>query len=186
MNETDKYILDAIKKKVWSGFYDASGIHQLIDDILEVNADEKMLRAAVGLEFKEKAAAEQSWPIETDCDRLDRAFETLNAQGIIAVHHAGYTMSDGITEVSEELQQRGCEGIKGYCFYHGQDLEHALNGRGLMLAFGDLNDDKSANAEIGSIVQAVVESHGLTTQWNGDSETRVAIPNIDWKRRGAG
>ena len=94
-------------------------------------------------------------------------------------------MSDGITEVAEELHQRGHEGIRGYCFYHGQDVEHALNGRGLMLAFGDFNDDKAAKAEIGSTVQTVVESHGLTTQWNGDSETCVAIPNIDWKRRGS-
>ena len=53
------------------------------------DADEAMLHAAVAPEFDRKAAEEASWPNTTDCDRLDQAFEELNARGVIALHNAG-------------------------------------------------------------------------------------------------
>ena len=49
-------------------------------------------------------------------------------------------MSDGLSDISEYLAENGRDGILGYCFYHGQDLERAIAGGGLMLAFGDLED----------------------------------------------
>ena len=183
MNDTDKYILDTIRTYVWSGFYDTDDVHQEIDDILEDDADEVMLRSAVAIEFEKKAVSEASWPDETDCDRLNQVFDQLNAKGIIALQNAGYTMSDGLSDVGEELHQRGRESTSGYCFYHGQDLERAVSGGGLMLAFGDLDDDKTGKTEIGISVRDVLESNGFTTEWNGDPETRINIPNIDWKRR---
>ncbi len=183
MNDTDKYILDAIKTWVWSGFYDPEEVNEMIDDILEDDADEAMLRSAIAPEFERKTAAEASWPNETDCDRLDLAFETLNSNAIIALHNAGYTMSDGRSDVGEELHQRGRADVEGYCFYHGQDVERALNGGGLMLAFGGFDDDKTAKVKIGNLVKDVLETNGFTIEWNGDSETRINISNLDWKRR---
>lgn len=183
MNDTDKYILDAIRLCVWSGFYDADDVHQVIDDILEDDADEAMLRSAVASEFEKKTQAERSWPDETDCDRLDRVFDYLNTTGIIALQNAGYTMSDGLDDVGEELSRRGRDNVKGYCFYHGQDLDRAVLGQGLMLAFGDLDDDKAGKTEIGNLVRNAFESHGFRTEWSGDSESRINILNLDWKRR---
>jgi hypothetical protein len=62
MNDTEKYILDAIKTWVWSGFYDADEVNAMIDDILEGDADEAFLRSTVVPEFEKKSAAETSWP----------------------------------------------------------------------------------------------------------------------------
>ena len=183
MNETDEYILNAIKTWVWSGFYDPDEVDAMIDDILEDDADEAMLRGAVAPEFAKKTAAEASWPNTTDCDRLDQAFAKLNSRGIIALHNAGYTMSDGISDVSEVLHERGRTGTKGYCFYHGQDLERAVAGHGLTIAFGDLDDDKLKKTEVGHLVKDVLQESGFTVEWNGDSETRLNLPKIDWKRR---
>ena len=87
MNDTDEYILNAIKLQVWSGFSSPDDVQQMIDDILEDDADEPFLRSQVAPEFERKANAEKSWPKETDCDRLDRAFNVLNSNGIIAVRH---------------------------------------------------------------------------------------------------
>jgi hypothetical protein len=157
----------------------------MIDDILEDDADAAMLRAAVAPEFDKKSAAEASWPDTTDCDRLDRAFDKLNSRGIIALHNAGYTMSDGIYDVAEVLHERGRKGIRGYCFYHGQDVERAVEGGGLTVAFGDLDDDAIKKAEIGRLVKEVLQESGLTVEWNGDSETRLNIPGLDWRRRRA-
>jgi hypothetical protein len=185
MSETDEYILNAIKNWVWSGFYSPDEVDTMIDDILEDDADEAMLRAAVAPDFDRKAVAEASWPDTTDCDRLDQAFDELNSCGVIALHNAGYTMSDGIGDVSEVLHERGREGIKGYCFYHGQDVEGAVRGGGLMLAFGNLDDDKPKKTEIGRLVKEVLQDHGLAVEWNGDPETRLNMPGLDWKRRRA-
>lgn len=183
MNDTTRYILDAIRSHVWSGFDSPADVDQVIDDLLEGDADEALLRAAVGPEFARKAAAEATWPQTTDCDRLDAAFETLNAQGIIALQNAGYTMSDGISDVSEALHQRGREGVQGYCFYHGQDLERAVEGEGIMLAFGSLDDDKAHKLEVGQKIREILEGCGFTVQWNGEAETRLNLPGLDWKRR---
>jgi hypothetical protein len=183
MNETDKYIMDAIKTCVWSGFYDADDVHRVVDDILEDDADEAMLRSAVAPEFEKKAVAEDTWPQETDCDRLDQAFDIMNSKGIIALQNAGYTMSDGLGDVGEALHGRDCGTIKGYCFYHGQDLERAVAGAGLMLAFGDLDSDPAQKTAIGYTVKEILESTGFVVDWNGNPESRLNIPNLDWKRR---
>ncbi|HYV35368.1 MAG TPA: hypothetical protein VE988_06675 [Gemmataceae bacterium] len=183
MNQTESYILNAIKTWVWSGFYSPSDVDGMINDILDKDANESLLRAAVRPEFKKKAAAETSWPKTTDCDRLDGAFKTLNAQGIIALQNTGFEMSDGLPAVAEVLHQRGIYRVIGYCFYHGQDVESAVAGGGLMVAFGDLHDDLNRKAEIGQRVKVVLEQHGLIVKWNGDPQTRLDIPKLDWKRR---
>ena len=185
MNDTTRYILDAIHSHVWSGFDSPADVDRVIDDLLEGDADEAFLRAAIGPEFARKRAAEATWPTVTDCDRLDAAFEKLNASGIIALQNAGYTMSDGISDVSGDLHQRGSrEGVQGYCFYHGQDLERVVAGEGLMLAFGSLDDDKTHKLAVGHRVREILEGRGFTVQWNGDAETRLNLPTLDWKRRG--
>ena len=142
-----------------------------------------MLRAAIAPEFERKAAAEKSWPEVTDCDRLDDAFEELNSSGIIALQDAGTTISDGISDVSEIWHRRGKKGVRGYCFYHGQDLERAIHGDGLTIAFGDMNDDQKEKAAIGVVVSEVLKRHGFEVEWNGDPETRLDLPTINWQRR---
>jgi hypothetical protein len=183
MVDVNQYILEAIKTWVWSGFYSPADVDLMIGDILEAGADEAMLRAAVRPEFEKKAAAEAGWPENTDCDRLDRAFAELNAPGIIALQNAGLTMSDGRSDVSDVLQKRGRKGVRGYCFYHGQDLERAVHGEGLWLAFGAVNEDQARRAEVGRTVKEVMERHGFAVDWNGDPDTRINLPHIDWKRR---
>ena len=183
MNDTDKYILDSIKTWVWSGFYGPDDVQEMIGDILEDDADEAYLRSSVAPEFEKKLAAEASWPEETDCDRLDRAFAELNAIGVIALHNAGYTMSDGISDVGEVLHRKDRATVKGYCFYHGQDVERAVAGNGLMIAFGDVDENKAEKGSVGSLVRDQLETHGFEVQWNGDPETRLCIAILDWKRR---
>lgn len=183
MNETDEYILDSIKSWVWSGFYTPGQVDEMIGDLLEEDADEESLRAAVQTEFAKKAEAERSWPKETDCDRLDRAFAAMNERGIIALQNAGYTMSDGLEDVGQTLQERGRQGIQGYCFYHEQDTERAVDGGGLTLAFGDLDADPERKRAVGRIVKQALQEFGFEVEWDDDPEKRILIPRFDWKRR---
>jgi len=184
LTDIDQYILDAIKSHVWSGFYTPEDVQQVIDDLLEEGADEPMLRAAVLPEFEKKALAEQAWPAENDCDKLDAAFESLEEQGILALHNAGYTMSDGHEDAAAIIQESGPEQFIGYCFYHGQDVERALTGGGLLIAFDHVHGEVPEKVSIGRAVQAALAAQGLATEWNGDPETRINLPDFDWKRRG--
>jgi hypothetical protein len=184
LSDIDQYILDAIKTYVWSGFYSPADVQQAIGDLLEEGADEAMLRAAVLPEFEKKARAELGWPPETDCDRLDAAFESLEEQGILALHNAGNTMSDGHEDAAAILEESGDATFVGYCFYHGQDVERAIAGGGLLIAFDHVEGDVPDKKVIGQAVQAALEAEGLATEWNDDPETRINLPDFDWKRRG--
>lgn len=43
--------------------------------------------------------------------------------------------------------------------------------------------DKNAMLTIGLSIAATLEAHGFKIEWNGDSKTRINIPNFNWKRR---
>lgn len=192
MSDAEDYIRATIRTWVWSGFYDEQTVAEMFEEILVVetfddidkdNIDLTAILHDITAEFAAKAAAEKSWPAETDNDRLDKAFVSLDVSGICAVQNAGYTISDGYSDVSEAVVGRGPERYHSYVFYHGQDLERAIEGHGLMLAFGDLNDDPVKSVAVGKLVCAMLKSAGFTTEWDGTADTRINVPKFDWKRR---
>lgn len=183
MNDTETYIIDSIKTWVWSGFYTQDEVQEMIDDIIEDGVDVDKIRSTVAPEFEKKAIAEKSWPEVTDCDRLDQFFGNLNDNGIVGLQNAGYTMSDGLSDVSEEIGFRDRSKLKGYCFYHGQDLERAVAGSGLMLAFGDLDDTPEGRQAIGRLVVEFLSKAGFESDWDGTPDNRIHVPKLDWKRR---
>jgi hypothetical protein len=184
MSDSTEYGVDAVKKWVWSGFCTPADVDEMVDDVLDEDSDEGAIRATIAPEFARKRAAEAGWPSETDCDRLDAAFVELNASGIIALHNTGYTMSDGRDIVGIELEKRDREAVVGYCYYHAQDVERALECGGLWIAFGDLDNTPEGKVAVGRRVVAELERHGFHAAWDGDPERRIGVPEFDWKRRG--
>ena len=183
MNDNEQYAIDTVRQWVWSGFYSQDDVHDMIEDILEDDVDDDKVRSTVAPEFEKKALAEAGWPQVTDCDRLDEAFGSLNDRGIIALQNAGYTMSDGLSDVGEELACRDRSEVKGYCFYHGQNLERAMAGDGLWLAFCDLEGSDEGKRAVASLVVEALTKVGLQAEWDGEPSTRIHLPKIDWKRR---
>jgi hypothetical protein len=53
-----------------------------------------------------------------------------------------------------------------------------------LLAFGDLDAIDEQKKSVGKQIKGCLERHGFEVKWNGDPERRLAIPNLDWKRRG--
>jgi hypothetical protein len=84
--------------------------------------------------------------------------------------------------VGERLAERDRDQVMGYCFYHGQDLERAIAGGGLMLAFGNLDAEPAGKRAVGELVAAAFRKAGFEVDWNGDPEKRIHLPGIDWKR----
>ena len=156
-------------------------IRELLPDIVEEEGDEKRGLSIADREFRLKAQEEATWPALTDCDRVDRAFERLRDQGIVALHYAGYTMSDGLDDVAQVAAESSGR-FWGYCFYHGQDVERAVASGDLWVAFGDLSEGDERKVEAGQAVLAALRSSGLTAKWDGDPEKRIHV-SLQWKRR---
>lgn len=184
MNEVNQYILDAIKVHVWGGFDTPDEVQEMISDILEDDADEDMLRKSVDIEFGKKSEAEKTWPKITDFDRLDRAFKALKDKGVLCLHNAGYTMSDGHDNSNEALGNFPKGQFFGYCFYHGQDTERAVFGDGLMLAYDHVEGDVPDKIKVAEALKKELVNAGFTIEWDGTTDQRINIPNFDWKHRG--
>jgi hypothetical protein len=183
MSKSDEHVLACIRRWVWSGYYSAADIDRMIDDVLDASCDEKVLREAVATELARKIAAEKDWPSETDCDRLDSVFYHLHERGICALGNTGYELSDGYPEVAEVVANAPAGHYHGYCFYHGQDVEGALAGHGLWIAYGALDDDEPRGIAIGAAVATALREAGFHVDWDGSYATRICIPKMSWQRR---
>jgi hypothetical protein len=192
-------IRESIYIHVWGGFYDQAEVEEIIleaireeqeifldDDAAENDTiNEEAIRTMIQIEFAHKQSAEQTWPKQTDYDRLDQVFNTLNTIGILALQNAGYTQSDGLDDIAQLYAEAGDEqsSIRGYCFYHGQDLERAVQGEGLYLTFGHVDDTDEGKVEIGRSIEQVLSQKDLLAVWDRNGQTRIFLPNIDWKKR---
>ncbi len=179
----DDPVQEEIRIRIWSGFHSLSDVLEMIAESDEPDVDREKIEAFARSEYRAKRDAEANWPPVTDCMLLDEVFNSLNCNGIIALHNAGYTLSDGISEVSEALARHDSAEVKGYCFYHEQDVARAVDGHGLSLAFGNIADTESGKRQIGERVTAEFERRGFIVEWDGNPETRVNLPKIVWRRR---
>jgi hypothetical protein len=186
--------LGSIRRYIWSGLYDPEEVTIILAEswfepgqIRSNSTDVDWLRAEVEKEAARKRAEEATWPATTDCDRLDRVFETLEAQGILVEQDAGLTKSDGleiVTEAYEDAKADGMgAGIVGYCYYHGQDLDRVMESGDLCLAFGDFLGDDERGAEIGRRIQRALQDAGFTVEWSGSVRQRILVRSIRWQRR---
>ncbi len=146
--------------------------------------DRRWVKKVVAEEWKKKLAEEKSWPTETDCDKLNRGFVALNEAGILALHNAGVTPSDGMCDVADLYAQRGKErsGLRGYCYYHSQEVESALAGNGLYLLFGQMAGG-GQGIEVGQEIQRTLENAGLTVVWDGTLDSCIKVAPFKWQRR---
>jgi hypothetical protein len=178
---------EAIRAYVWGGEHDPEEVRTIVGEEIFVDDEEQeeWIEATVRRAFVEKRKAERSWPKVTDCDRLDRAFEALEKRGIIADHDAGFTQSDGIDTVDELYRDAGGKKspFVGYCFYTSQDLEGAIAGGGLMLAYGHFTDHEKKGVEIGRLLREELERAGFTVEWDGAVRTRILLKGFRWQKR---
>lgn len=184
----DPDVLREIQGLVRGGFEDRERIVEILTEEMYASGelDVDAVERAVDTAVQEHAQAKKSWPATTDCDRLDAAFKALAQRGVIALHNAGYTQSDGYSDVREaHADAPDRSRIVGYCFYHGQDLARAVDGGGLFLAFGpmDARTEDTEGPRIGRLVAEELQRAGLQVQWDGTFNQRIHIAAFDWKRR---
>src|SRR5690606_26960250 len=161
-------------------------IEEIDDNGLGYEISEEWAYEQIEKIYAELLEESQTWENPTETERLIAAFDELaEKHKITALHYAGYTMDDGeyeVVEIERTLIENG-ERSEGYCFYHGQDLERAVQGEGLWIAFQKIdNVNDSVSKEIARTIVDVLEKHGLKTDWDGKAESRISLPNFKWQR----
>lgn len=186
MAMTQEDILSWVRSLVWSGEYGEEEValrikHHLGDD----EVDKGWLHQVIKSEAEAKRKAEETWPKVTDFDRLDRAFTILEAQGIIALHRAGFDQSDGLEEIEDAYHEAGGKSsdYAGHCFYTEQDQEGALDGSGLPIGFGHLSGNDAKALKVGKMLRASLEQEGFNVEWDGTIKSRLFVTGFRWQRR---
>lgn len=148
-------------------------------DIMNLNG-QRMLTEEMAAHIERQG----HWPEITDCDRLDLAFAALESKGIVSRQNFSCCGTCGSGEIWDEIDTVNSMGIevRGYTFFHQQDTESAVEGGGLYLNYGSVEEGNEATVTIGREIQHELETHGLTTDWDGKLAMRIGV-SLDWKRR---
>ncbi len=190
MSEDQQFIFDSIYTQVRSGFYSLEDIQNSIIEEIEDNGFEDEISEDWAYEqidnvYRELLSESKTWEVPTLTERLIAAFDELTRERIIALHYPGYTMEDGeyeVVEVERALRENN-EKSEGYCFYHGQDLERAVRGEGLYIAFQKIDNESDAvSKEIAKRVVKVLEKNGFKVEWDGKANSRIFLPTFKWER----
>ena len=133
---------------------------------------------------------QESWPVLTDFDRLQLAFDMLEDEDIVARQHFTCCGTCGAAEIGiemDEFQELSGREAKGYVFFHQQDTEGAVESGSLYISYGAADATASAeeNVAIGQRMFEILQSVGLKPVWDGKINHRVGLA-IDWKRRWEG
>ncbi|MEG3087624.1 DUF6891 domain-containing protein [Sphingomonas sp. PB4P5] len=177
-----------IDRAVATGFADQDDILQATIDAFSDEADaaaiERQAPDMIRQAFARHRAQQQSWPVLTDCDRLDAAFAALEDDGVIARQNFSCCGNCASTEIWAEIDDARDAGrpARGYAYYHMQDTESAAEGYGLYLGYGACAEGEAAALDVAREIIAQLSAHGLHSEWDGSITRRIAVP-LDWKRR---
>lgn len=188
MSENEKYIHDQILINIKSGF---DSLDAIIEDTIEVVEDEALqfeiseewIREQVTTAYNKHIEDAKSWKNPTDPQRLIKVFDKLCDDSIIAAHCIGYTTDEAIYDIQQlwlELEDASVKPI-GYCYYHGQDLERAIETNVLLIGFhGAKEKDEKAAIAIGNKVFAALKDEGFDVTWENAADKRIQINNFEW------
>ena len=181
-----------IRFEVEAGFttHDEDIVASTVDLLMEEGIDRTELRSAAVRALvearKAHGIAERNYPATTDFDRLTRAFDDLEDRGVVARHDFTCCQTCGRAEIEDEMDAVRTTGktVRGYAFYHTQDTERAIDGDGLMLSYGSIEDDDEESVRVGEMIVGALKRVGLAPEWDGDLNSRIIVA-MDWKRRTA-
>ena len=187
--------LALVRQEAWEsispGFYPREEVKAVIVELVHYDPDLQVTEAQAAeivdqlwtKRLDELAAGSSRHP--TDDQRVETAFIRLKESGIVASMNLGADRGDAIHE-SELLVAESNVGL-GYVYFHSQDANRlAYPNATLYIGFDAVIDDPdardSAALDVARRTVAELESQGLTVEWNGSIESRIALKSIDWRR----
>ena len=185
-----KELLDEIEFEITtlinSGFYKEDEILEIIEEqFIDEDFSLDSIEEIISEKYSEKIASEEEWSKITDFDKLKDCFKDLTKEKIIAIHNAGYSLDEGIQDsfqVFYYLQDKKLKS-EGFCFYHFQDIERAIESNCIFLAFGDFENSEKKSLKIGKKIVNILNKNGFTAIWNEDVNKRIKIKPFYWKKR---
>lgn len=176
-----------VQTSVRHGFEDDERIAEGIVDFFPDVTDSIPRLASLVRAVRDAHHAElATLPPSDHFQRLARAFDALSRDGVVALHAAGTTQSDGFDDASEVAHALADEGRPrpvGYVFYHRQDLDAVVEGHGLHLAFGSFDGTEAMVLGVGTRVRTALRAEGLDGDWDGTVGTRLHLPGVVWRKR---
>lgn len=174
--------------RVREGF---ESVHEIIEDAIhfsfeKYNRDDlhpEIIRLTAELIVSHRAE-QAGWDEPTDCDRLDEAFAALNRQDIVARQDFSCCNNCGFTEIWDEIEEQEKHRlVEGYVFYHLQATETAIESGRLLMAYGCVEEDKTALVRVANKVVAELRRAGLNASWGGTAHHPIVVDGIVWRRR---
>lgn len=168
--EEINYTLDTLVK---SGFYSKN-------EILEVLKDQ----------FIGEDIVFENIPIKlnnynnSNFSKLEKAFEKLAKENIIAIHNCGYDMEEGVADAFElfiHLKNNKYNPI-GFCFYSFEDIEEAIASDKLKIAFGDFEENEEIALKIGKTVANTLNFYNLPINWDQTINNQIEIHPFKWDK----
>ncbi len=182
--------LEAVRRYVWSGMHDAGGDrrdHRRVG--LRAGADRSWFGCAPRLARRSSrnGTRRRPGPRSPTVTRLDAVFESLNERGVLALQNAGYTQSDGLSDVSALYHEAGGEqsGIEGGVSIRGRIWSESW--RAATCGWRSATSPAKMNRQRGSAAGSSRRSRRPGSLWNGTGRSRVAwrVVGVRWQRRGA-
>jgi hypothetical protein len=115
----------------------------------------------------------------SDRTKLTAAFRKLNRMGIVARERWQDCSSCGFAMMESEMKRllgRRKTDIIGVAFYHDQDYDAMMEGKGIYIKFGSISQTDKADASVAKKIVKVLNGEGLTPEWDGDVETAIRVP----------
>jgi uncharacterized protein DUF6891 len=98
---------------------------EIVEDIAEwlrdygITYDTDEIASIVDARWAARLAEQGGWPEVTDNDLLERAFDQLESDGIVAREHFTCCQNCGTAEIGAEVDEGST--VDGYAFFHEQD-----------------------------------------------------------------
>lgn len=185
----DTQIADTARNHVAAGFLSRDEIVDVVRSYFADEVDEQRLRDVVPAMVDDALRAHDriqlSWPAITDCDRLDAAFEALEAEGIVARQDFSCCGTCGDGDIFDEIAAAAASPgatPRGYVYYHQQTTESVVEYGDMYLRFGSTEEGEDSALAIGWRIVAVLKASGLAVDWNGSWDRCIGV-TLDWKRR---
>lgn len=193
---SDNRIVDLLREIALEGYEtDEEIVRGVAEELSREDPEALDLRARVGRLapplFDELHEDEAAWPIPTDNDRLNRAFEALERDGIHTLQHWYDRQETADEEMRHELQAGRQTGrpYRGFAFFHGGDTRRAIAGDGLRITWGAARPRRASKAtlaltawEIAQEIHRALWAQGLSPEWSRVLSEPITVP-FTWRRR---
>lgn len=170
LEEEIEYVKDLLVK---SGFFDVEEIREILEDqFIEEEID--FSKCNISLNDSDSI----------NFNKLERVFEALASEDIVAIHNCGYDLDEGVGDAFElyvHLKNNKFS-PKGFCFYSFEDIEYSIWDEKLKITFGDFENSEEKALEIGKIVEDYLKAEDFSIIWDGTVNNQIEINPFKWDK----